>query len=245
MNLFEKIAALNAKGPFRAERVTAETALKGGRHSVLPEPRPNAVLGTPLQGVGDPAWSQWLEQHDQDAGLQDIVIGVGCFWGGEKMFWGVEGIVGTSVGYAGGYTKNPTYREVCTGRTGHAEVVRVVFDEKVISVEEVVAIAFENHDPTQGDKQGNDIGTQYRSAVYASSPEQLQRVESAIDSWRGLFAEKGFGEITTEVGLLGDFGDGQYYLAEDEHQQYLHKNPAGYCNHGPNGVSCPTGVLGE
>lgn len=245
MNLFEKIAALNASGPFRAERVTAETALKGGRHPVLPEPQPNVVLGTPLHGTQDPTWSEWSQQEDHEVDLQEIVIGVGCFWGGEKMFWGVKGIVGTSVGYAGGFTANPTYREVCTGRTGHAEVVRVVFDTQATSVEEVVAIAFENHDPTQGDKQGNDIGTQYRSVVYASSPEQLARIEAAIESWRGRFAEKGFGEITTEVGLLGDFGDGQYYLAEDEHQQYLHKNPAGYCNHGPNGVSCPTGVLGE
>ncbi|WP_282940971.1 peptide-methionine (S)-S-oxide reductase MsrA [Corynebacterium auriscanis] len=244
MNLFDKIAALNAKGPFRAERVTAETALKGGRHPVLPEPQPNAVLGTPLQGADDAAWNQWLEQQGQGADLRDVVIGVGCFWGGEEMFWGVEGIVGTSVGYAGGYTQNPTYREVCTGRTGHAEVTRVVFDAKVISAEEVVAIAFENHDPTQGDKQGNDIGTQYRSAVYANSPEQLKTIEAAIESWRERFAEKGFGDITTEVGLLADTGDGHYYLAEDEHQQYLHKNPGGYCNHGPNGVSCPTGVLG-
>lgn len=245
MNLFEKIAALNAKGPFRAERVTAETALKGGRHPVLTEPKPNAVLGTPLQGAEDAAWGEWLSQQDREVELQEVVIGVGCFWGGEKLFWGVDGIVGTSVGFAGGFTKNPTYREVCTGRTGHAEAVRVVFDPQVISVEEVVAIAFENHDPTQGDKQGNDIGTQYRSVVYASSPEQLRKIEVAIEGWRGRFAEKGFGEITTEIGLLAEHGDGNYYLAEDEHQQYLHKNSGGYCNHGPNGVSCPTGVLGD
>ena len=230
MNLFEKIAALNASAISRGAGDRGDCAEGRSAPGVARTTAECGVGDTSARG-GDPAWNQWLEQHGSEVDLQEVVIGVGCFWGGEKMFWGVEGIVGTSVGYAGGFTANPTYREVCTGRTGHAEVVRVVFDVKVISVEEVVAIAFENHDPTQGDKQGNDIGTQYRSAVYASSPEQLARIEAAIDGWRGRFAEKGFGEITTEVGLLGDFGDGRYYLAEDEHQQYLHKNPAGYCNH--------------
>jgi len=228
----ERIAALNSSGPYRAERVTAETALKGGRHPVLEHPQPNPVLGTSLGGV-----------EDFPAGADEIVVGMGCFWGAERMYWDVDGVLGTSVGYAGGFTKNPTYREVCTGRTGHTEAVRVVFDPEQVSVEELLKVMFENHDPTLGDRQGNDVGTQYRSAVYASSSEQLERVRAALQAWSANFAEAGFGELTTEVGLLSEVGDGRYYLAEDEHQQYLHKNPAGYCNHGPNGVTCQTGVL--
>ncbi|WP_228073454.1 peptide-methionine (S)-S-oxide reductase MsrA [Corynebacterium sp. ED61] len=228
----ERIAALNSAGPYKAERVTAETALKGGRHPVLEHPQPNPVLGTSLGGV-----------EDFPAGADEIVVGMGCFWGAERMYWDVDGVLGTSVGYAGGLTKNPTYREVCTGRTGHTEAVRVVFDPEKVSVEELLKVMFENHDPTLGDRQGNDVGTQYRSAVYASSPEQLERVRAALQAWSANFAEAGFGELTTEVGLLSEVGDGNYYLAEDEHQQYLHKNPGGYCNHGPNGVTCQTGVL--
>ncbi|HIW95720.1 MAG TPA: peptide-methionine (S)-S-oxide reductase MsrA [Candidatus Corynebacterium gallistercoris] len=235
--------ALNTPGPFRAERVSREDALAGGRHPVLENPQPNAVLGTPLAGVKGRGAEEW-EQHGKDtAELDELVVGLGCFWGAEKLYWGEPGVVGTSVGYAGGYTKNPTYREVCTGRTGHAEVVRVVFDPQETTVERLLQIAFENHDPTQGDRQGNDVGTQYRSAVYASTPEQLERINAALDAWRGKFVEAGFGELTTEVALAEDIGDGEYYLAEDDHQQYLHKNPGGYCNHGPNGVSCQTGVL--
>lgn len=231
-SFLERIAALNSSGPYKAERVTAETALKGGRHPVLEHPQPNPVLGTSLGGV-----------EDFPAGADEIVVGMGCFWGAERMYWDVVGVLGTSVGYAGGFTKNPTYREVCTGRTGHTEAVRVVFDPEQVSVEELLKVMFENHDPTLGDRQGNDVGTQYRSAVYASSPEQLERVRAALQAWSANFAEAGFGELTTEVGLLSEVGDGRYYLAEDEHQQYLHKNPAGYCNHGPNGVTCQTGVL--
>lgn len=231
-SFMERIAALNSAGPYKAERVTAETALKGGRHPVLERPQPNPVLGTSLGGV-----------EDFPAGADEIVVGMGCFWGAERMYWDVDGVLGTSVGYAGGFTKNPTYREVCTGRTGHTEAVRVVFDPEKVSVEELLKVMFENHDPTLGDRQGNDVGTQYRSAVYASSPEQLERVRAALQAWSANFAEAGFGELTTEVGLLSEVGDGNYYLAEDEHQQYLHKNPGGYCNHGPNGVTCQTGVL--
>ena len=231
-SFMERIAALNSAGPYKAERVTAETALKGGRHPVLEHPQPNPVLGTSLSGV-----------EDFPAGADEIVVGMGCFWGAERMYWDVDGVLGTSVGYAGGFTKNPTYREVCTGRTGHTEAVRVVFDPEQVSVEDLLKVMFENHDPTLGDRQGNDVGTQYRSAVYASSPEQLERVRAALQAWSANFAEAGFGELTTEVGLLSEVGDGNYYLAEDEHQQYLHKNPGGYCNHGPNGVTCQTGVL--
>ena len=231
-SFMERIAALNSDGPYEAERVTAETALKGGRHPVLEHPQANPVLGTPLGGV-----------EEFPAGADEIVVGMGCFWGSERMYWDVDGVLGTSVGYAGGFTKNPTYREVCTGRTGHTEAVRVVFDPEKVCVEELLKVMFENHDPTLGDRQGNDVGTQYRSAVYASSPEQLERVRAALQAWSANFAKAGFGELTTEVGLLSEVGDGNYYLAEDEHQQYLHKNPGGYCNHGPNGVTCQTGVL--
>lgn len=296
-SLFERIAALNSQGPYRAKRVTAEEALKGGRHPVLENPRPNPVLGTPLFGAlqfraaasasaGD-ALALDAEVAESWARAEEIVFGMGCFWGAERLFWGVDGVLGTSVGYAGGWTKNPTYREVCTGRTGHAEVVRVVFDPERVSVEQLLKIAFENHDPTLGDRQGNDVGTQYRSAVYASSEEQLGQVRRALGAWSQRFIDAGLGELTSEIGLLADthagnsagvgagdagesaggfpgdapadaggdagdageiaggdvVGDGHYYLAEDEHQQYLHKHPGGYCNHGPNGVECPTGVL--
>ncbi len=238
-SLFEKMMALNSTGPYRAEKVSAEDALTGGRHPVNPDPAPNAVLGTPLAGAQDPAW----ENVGEHGPLREVVLALGCFWGAERLFWDIDGVMGTSVGYAGGYTANPTYREVCTGRTGHAEAVRVVFDPEKVRVEELLKVAFENHDPTQGDRQGNDVGTQYRSAVYAHDEEQLQRVRAALETWKERFAEAGFGDLTTEVGLLKDAGCGEYFLAEDEHQQYLHKNPAGYCMHGPNGVTCPTGVF--
>lgn len=289
-SLFERIAALNTNGPYRAERVTEQTALKGGRHPVLENPRPNAVLGTSLggaaefraaaEGGAEPGGSGARAGATGASTIDELIVGLGCFWGAERLFWGVPGVLGTSVGYAGGWTKNPTYREVCTGRTGHAEVVRIVFDSSRVSVEELLKVAFENHNPTLGDRQGNDVGSQYRSAVYCSSPSQLERVRKALDAWQQAFTDAGFGDLTTEVGLMasapsdaGDVrgsvdtaeadrgvgvtvgcgdssasgeevvGDGCYYLAEDEHQQYLHKNPGGYCNHGPNGVTCQTGVL--
>ncbi|MGJ4086713.1 peptide-methionine (S)-S-oxide reductase MsrA [Corynebacterium macclintockiae] len=238
-NFFDRILALNSQGPFRAERVGPDDALKGGRTPVLVDPQPNAVLGTALTGLEDKYWEGKLERPAQ------IVLGLGCFWGVERMFWGVDGVWGTSVGYAGGYTPNPTYREVCTGRTGHAEVVRIVFDEAAVSLEQLLQIAFENHDPTKGDRQGNDVGTQYRSCVYTQDAEQLGRVQRAIEGWQQRFTDAGFGAITTEVAELANIGDGHYYLAEDEYQQYLHKHPDGYCNHGSNGVSCPVGVLGD
>lgn len=259
-SLFERMMALNTPGPYTAERVTAETALTGGRHPVLPEPQPNTVLGTPLVGVGTEAgrqaWRDALETRGLADRLEEIVLGLGCFWGVERLYWGVEGVYGTSVGYAGGYTVNPTYREVCTGRTGHAEVVRIVFDPEVVSTAELLQVAFENHNPSQGDRQGNDVGTQYRSCVYTTTPEQLETAHRAIAEWSKEFEAAGYGAITTEVAMLmpaadaqgldaatssngpEGVGDGEYYLAEEEHQQYLQKNPGGYCNHGSNGVSC-------
>lgn len=236
-SLFEKMMALNTPGPYRGERVTAETALKGGRHPVLDNPPPHAVLGTPLSGDEDPRWRELCDSP------QEIILGLGCFWGVERLYWGLEGVLGTSVGYAGGFTANPTYREVCTGRTGHAEVVRVVFDPQVVSLDALLKVAFENHDPTLGDRQGNDVGTQYRSCIFTSDAAQRDRVNELLGQWQRRFSDAGYGRITTEVECASDAGDGQYYLAEVEHQQYLHKNPDGYCNHGPNGVSCPIGVL--
>ena len=232
-SLFDRIAALNSRGPFVAERAGKDSALRGGRHPVLENPQPNTVLGTSLGGAAD------FREACPDA--QEIVLGAGCFWGVERLFWNIPGVLGTSVGYAGGWTANPTYREVCTGRTDHAEVVRLVFDPARVNVAELLRVMFENHDPTQGDRQGNDVGSQYRSCVYATTDSQLSDAQAALRAWSPRFAS--LGDITTEVALLQDTGDGQYYLAEDEHQQYLDKNPGGYCNHGPNGVSCPTGVL--
>lgn len=250
-DFFDRIRALNSQGAYRAERVDAQSALKGGRHPVLPNPPRNAVLGTPLGGVEEFAREEAnvapsaSETAVPARSLREVVVGMGCYWGAERLFWSVDGVLGTSVGFAGGYTPNPTYREVCTGRTGHAEVVRVVFDPERVTLEQLLAVMFENHDPTQGDRQGNDIGTQYRSVVYVSDDAQLATAQAAVQAWQPRFSQAGYGEITTEVALLREVGDGRYYLAEEEHQQYLHKNPGGYCNHGPNGVSCPTGVLGN
>ena len=156
MSFLDRILAMNAAqsgAAFTAERPTAETALSGGRHPVLPDPRPHTVLGTPITGP-------WRD------GQEHIVLGLGCFWGAEKLLWQIDGVESTSVGYAGGYTTNPTYREVCTGRTGHSEVVDVIYDPSTVSVREILKVALENHDPTQGDRQGNDVGSQYRSVIF-------------------------------------------------------------------------------
>lgn len=168
---------------------------------VNPDPAPHAVLGTPLDLAGN-----------------EILIGMGCFWGAEKMFWEMDGVLSTAVGYAGGFTPNPTYREVCTGRTGHAEVVRVVYSG---SLEEIVKAALENHDPTQGFRQGNDVGTQYRSAFYT---HDIPAATELVEAYGAKLAEHGYPPITTEIREMQPF-----YLAEEEHQQYLHKNPGGYC----------------
>ncbi|MFU8849615.1 peptide-methionine (S)-S-oxide reductase MsrA [Micromonospora sp. SL1-18] len=172
-------------------------------------------------------------------GSQVAVFGMGCFWGAERLFWTLPGVITTSVGYAGGITPNPTYEEVCSGMTGHAEVVQVVYDPTRISYEDLLKVFWENHDPTQGMRQGNDAGTQYRSAIYATNDEQLATAQSSRDAFAPIVARAGKGEITTEIARLVD-----YYFAEDYHQQYLAptKNPNGYCTHGPTGLSCPVGV---
>jgi peptide-methionine (S)-S-oxide reductase len=204
---------------------TAQDAL-AGRDRPLPVADRHLVLDAPLTGP-------WPE------GLEVAVFGMGCFWGAERIFWNTPGVYSTSVGYAGGYTANPTYEEVCSGRTGHNEVVQVVYDPAKVSYEQLLRIFWENHDPTQGMRQGNDIGTQYRSAIYTTTPDQARLAEASRAAFQPVVKSSGYGEITTEIAPLVS-----YYFAEDYHQQYLseHKNPGGYCNIGPNGMSCPVGI---
>lgn len=171
------------------------------------------------------------------AGIEEAVFALGCFWGAERKFWQTKGVVSTAVGYAGGFTENPSYEEVCTGRTGHTEVVRVWFDPAVITYEGLLKVFFENHDPTQGMRQGGDIGTQYRSAIYTQTPAQAEAATAAAQSYGIALAKAGFGAITTEIAPAPAF-----YYAEDYHQQYLYKNPNGYCGIGGTGVACQVGV---
>ena len=168
------------------------------------------------------------------AGLQQIQLGLGCFWGAERLFWELDGVYTTAVGYGGGYTVNPTYQEVCSGLTAHAEIVLVVFDPARLSLDELLTTFWQAHDPTQGMRQGNDRGTQYRSAIYASSAQQLAQVQASAGRYQQALKQAGLGTITTEIALAGPF-----YYAEDYHQQYLEKNPDGYCGLRGTGVSCP------
>jgi peptide-methionine (S)-S-oxide reductase len=202
---------------------TPEDALPG-RDTEIPVPDKHFVLGTPLK----PPFPENLET---------LVVGMGCFWGAERVFWQAPGVYTTAVGYAGGVTPNPTYEETCSGMTGHTEAVLVVFDPEQISRDEVLKLFWENHDPTQGMRQGNDVGSQYRSSIYTSSPEQLEAAERTRDAYQARLSERGFGEITTEIAEAGPF-----YYAEDYHQQYLAKVPNGYCGLGGTGVSCPVGL---
>jgi peptide-methionine (S)-S-oxide reductase len=195
-----------------------------GRSETMPVPDKHFVLGTPLKGPFP-------------AGLQQAVFGLGCFWGAEKKFWQTPGVHSTQVGYAAGFTPNPTYREVCSGMTGHNEVVRVVFDPAKVSYETLLRVFWENHDPTQGMRQGNDVGTQYRSGIYYFDEAQKRVAEQSRDAYQKALKAAGYGDITTELLPAPDF-----YFAEDYHQQYLAKNPDGYCGLGGTGVSCPVGV---
>ncbi|MDQ3463952.1 MAG: peptide-methionine (S)-S-oxide reductase MsrA [Actinomycetota bacterium] len=170
-------------------------------------------------------------------GMHTAVFGLGCFWGAERIFWQTPGVFTTAVGYAGGFTPNPTYEEVCSAKTGHTEAVLVVFDPAVISYEQLLAVFWEGHNPTQGMRQGNDTGTQYRSAIYTTDPSQVEVVERTRAAYQEGLRAAGYGEITTEIAPAGEF-----YYAEDYHQQYLHKNPMGYCGIGGTGVSCPIGL---
>ena len=171
------------------------------------------------------------------AGHESLVVGMGCFWGAERKFWQTSGVVTTSVGYAGGHTTNPSYKEVCSGRTGHTEVVMVVFDSRRTTLDNMLRVFWENHDPTQGNRQGNDIGTQYRSAIYFTNDAQRVAAKASRDVFQKELTAAGYGPITTEIAPLGE-----YFYAEDYHQQYLGKNPNGYCGIGGTGVSCPIGV---
>ncbi|NWG14085.1 MAG: peptide-methionine (S)-S-oxide reductase MsrA [Acidobacteria bacterium] len=170
-------------------------------------------------------------------GLEQALFGLGCFWGAERTFWQTEGVYTTAVGYAGGYTPNPTYEEVCTGLTGHAEVVLIVFDQKLVSFERLLKVFWEAHDPTQGMRQGNDLGTQYRSVVFAARETQRIAAEKSLQAYQQVLRDAGYGAITTEIRPYPEF-----YYAEDYHQQYLAKNPGGYCGHGGTGVRCPIGL---
>jgi peptide-methionine (S)-S-oxide reductase len=202
---------------------TAEQAL-AGRADELPVPATHFVNGHPLR----PPFPE---------GLETAVFALGCFWGAERVFWQTDGVFTTAVGYAGGFTPNPTYREVCSGHTGHTEAVLVVFDPAVVSYEELLKVFWEHHDPTQGMRQGNDVGTQYRSAVYTYSDAQQAAAEASRDRYREVLRAGHYGDITTEIRSAPAF-----YYAEDYHQQYLAKNPGGYCGLGGTGLSCPVGV---
>ncbi|MCC7251522.1 peptide-methionine (S)-S-oxide reductase MsrA [Hyphomicrobium sp.] len=210
----------------KTEMPTAETALEG-RPAPLPTAEEHFIFGRPLKGP-------------YPDGLETAMVGLGCFWGAERKFWELgAGIWVTAVGYAGGFTPNPTYEEVCTGRTGHNEVVRVVFDPKVISYDALLKAFWESHDPTQGMRQGNDVGTQYRSGIYVTSDAQQAAAEASRASYQERLSAAGYGAITTEIVPAPEF-----YFAEDYHQQYLAKVPHGYCGLGGTGVDCalPTGV---
>jgi len=201
---------------------TASEALPG-RSTPIPHPAKHFVNGAPLDGPFPNA--------------EVALFAMGCFWGAERKFWQTPGVISTQVGYAGGVTPNPTYREVCTGGTGHAEVVRVVFDPKVLSYDDLLRVFWENHDPTQGMRQGNDVGTQYRSAIYTYGDAQKAAAEASKVAYQKVLSDARYGEITTEIAPAPEF-----YFAEDYHQQYLAKNPDGYCGIGGTGVSCPIGV---
>jgi peptide-methionine (S)-S-oxide reductase len=195
-----------------------------GREATMPVPAAHHTNGHPLTGP-------WPD------GYATAIFGLGCFWGAERLFWQTPGVWSTAVGYAGGFTTNPTYEEVCSGRTGHAEAVLVVFDPQKVSYEQLLKVFWEGHDPTQGMRQGNDTGTQYRSAIYTTSPAQRAAAEASKAMFQERLSAAGFGDITTEIADAGPF-----YYAEPYHQQYLAKNPNGYCGLGETGVSCPVGL---
>ena len=205
--------------------IPASQTLPGRTDQTMPVPAEHFELGTPLVGP-------WPEGHET------LIVGMGCFWGAERKFWQAPGVYSTAVGYAGGQTPNPAYEEVCSGLTNHTEVVLVVWDTAQTSLEEMLRIFWENHDPTQGMRQGNDIGTQYRSAIYWNSARQREAAEKSRDIFQERLTAAGYSVITTEIAEAGDF-----FYAEPYHQQYLGKNPNGYCGIGGTGVSCPIGLV--
>jgi len=208
---------------YKQQMVSAEDALPG-RSTAVHVPETHFENGHPLQ----PPFPE---------GMETAVFGMGCFWGAERIFWRLPGVYTTAVGYAGGFTPNPTYEEVCSGMTGHAEVVLVVFDPAVVSYEEILKAFWEGHDPTQGNRQGNDVGTQYRSAIYTYGELQAKSAEASRDAFQDVLTNAGHGAITTEIREAPEF-----YSAEDYHQQYLGKNPNGYCGLGGTGLSCPVDI---
>ncbi|MBT8456389.1 MAG: peptide-methionine (S)-S-oxide reductase MsrA [Alphaproteobacteria bacterium] len=207
----------------KMEMVTPDAALPG-RSMAIPTAETHFVNGRPLNA-------------DVPEGMAEAMFGMGCFWGVERMFWNLPGVWLTMVGYAGGYTANPTYEEVCSGQTGHNEVVRVIYDPAQVSYEDLLRVFWEGHDPTQGMRQGNDMGTQYRSGIYTYSPEQQASAETTLPEFQPRLQGAGYGAITTEIVEAPEF-----YFAEDYHQQYLAKNPNGYCGIGGTGVTCPIGT---
>jgi peptide-methionine (S)-S-oxide reductase len=210
-------------GRNKTDMVDPDRALPG-RSEPLLVARPHFVLGTPIA----PPFPD---------GSAQLVVGMGCFWGAERIFWTAPGVHTTAVGYAGGLTPNPTYEEVCSGKTGHTEVVLVVFDPNQTNLEAMLKLFWEGHDPTQGMRQGNDVGTQYRSSIYATDDAQREVVDASREMYQQQLTAAGFGEISTEIDKSGPF-----FYAEDYHQQYLAKNPGGYCGIGGTGVSCPIGL---
>jgi peptide-methionine (S)-S-oxide reductase len=208
----------------KRELPSSDDALPGRDERPYPLPATHAVLGNPIEGP-------------YPENLEIAYFGLGCFWGAERKFWQTPGVWSTAAGYQGGISTHPTYEEVCSGRTGHTEAVQVVFDPKLVSYEQLLKIFWEEHDPTQGFRQGNDAGTQYRSAIYTTSDEQAGAANRTRDAFQPRLRERGYGEITTEILPAGPF-----YFAEDYHQQYLYKVPNGYCGIGGTGVSCPVGV---
>jgi peptide-methionine (S)-S-oxide reductase len=208
----------------KTEMPSADEALPG-RQEALSVPDAHFVNGNLLKGP-------------YPEGMKTISFGMGCFWGAEKKFWDVPGVYSTQAGYAAGFTQNPTYEEVCSGKTGHNEVVRVVYNPRLVDFEKLLQIFWENHDPTQGMRQGNDIGTQYRSGIYTSDPEQRAAAEESLKAYGKRLEQAGFGEVTTEI-----LDGGTFYFAEEYHQQYLAKNPDGYCGLGGTGVACPMGLM--
>ena len=207
----------------KTEMPSANEALPG-RAAPMPVPAKHYVNGNPLQ----PPFPE---------GMETALFGMGCFWGAERKFWQQEGVYSTAVGYAAGHTPNPTYQEVCSGLTGHNEVVLVVFDPKLISYEQILKIFWENHNPTQGMRQGNDVGTQYRSGIYTYSDRQTQLAQASLKAYQSALTEAGYGTITTEI-----LDAPEFYYAEEYHQQYLAKNPGGYCGLGGTNVACPVGL---
>ncbi|MGI8456960.1 MAG: peptide-methionine (S)-S-oxide reductase MsrA [Propionibacteriaceae bacterium] len=216
-------------GKQKVTMVEPDRALAGRERTVLADPTFHEIFGIPVQSV--------------PAGSEVVYLALGCFWGAEKLYWNAPGVTNTAAGYAGGFTQNPTYEEVCSARTGHTEIVKVSYDPTKTSLEKLLKIFFENHDPTQGMRQGNDVGTQYRSAIYTTSPEQAEVVGRVLAMYQTEFERSGYRRITTEVKPIRPAGEDtdDFFYAEDYHQQYLDKNPFGYCPVHATGVTCNVG----